>query len=195
LQEKEFDRIGGNTPIRADVRIIAATNRDLKKAVGEGVFREDLYYRLNVFPIHLPALRERGEDIALLVQFLVGKFRARLGKPIEGVTAETMQRLLAYSWPGNVRELENVLERAAILALAPLIDIEPELLPATAAVKNSAPSDEPLISLSAAERDHILAALQQSNWVIDGPKGAAKVLDMHPNTLRSRLKKLGITRP
>jgi PAS domain S-box-containing protein len=194
LQEREFDRIGGNTPIRADVRIIAATNRDLRRAVKEGTFREDLYYRLNVFPIQLPSLRERGDDIALLVQFLIGKFRARLGKGIEGVAPETMQRLMAYPWPGNVRELENVLERAAILARGPLIEIEAELLPAVAAPTKPSPA-EPIVSLSAAERDHILAALQQSNWRIDGPKGAARILDMHPNTLRSRLKKLGITRP
>jgi PAS domain S-box-containing protein len=193
LQEREFDRIGGNTPIKADVRIIAATNRDLLKAARAGTFREDLYYRLNVFPIHLPPLRQRGEDITLLVQFLVDKFRTRLGKPLQGVTPATMQRLISYHWPGNVRELENVLERAAILAQGPLIEIEPEVFPV--ATPPSANDADAILSLSEAEREHILAALRQSNWVIDGPTGAARVLDMHPNTLRSRLKKLGITRP
>jgi transcriptional regulator with GAF, ATPase, and Fis domain len=197
LQEREFDRVGGGKPIKADVRIIAATNRDLAREVREGRFREDLYYRLNVFPIQLPPLRQRREDIPLLVQFLVGKFRARLGKPIEGVSASTVQRLIDYRWPGNVRELENVLERAAILSPGPLIDIDPEMLPAgtPATVDDAARERQPIVSLSAAERDHILCALKQSNWVIDGPNGAARVLDMHPNTLRSRLKKLGITRP
>jgi PAS domain S-box-containing protein len=194
LQEREFDRVGGNTPIKADVRIIAATNRDLLKAVRAGTFREDLYYRLNVFPIQLPPLRQRAEDIPLLVQFLLEKFRMRLGKSIEGVTPATMQRLTAYDWPGNVRELENVLERAAILATGPLIEIDPEVLP-VATPRPQADDADTIVSLSEAEREHILAALRQSNWVIDGPSGAARVLDMHPNTLRSRLKKLGITRP
>jgi transcriptional regulator with GAF, ATPase, and Fis domain len=196
LQEREFDRIGGNTPIRADVRIIAATNRDLQRAVREGTFREDLYYRLNVFPVTLPPLRERQGDIPLLVQFLLMKFRARLAKRIDGVTGATMQRLVNYPWPGNVRELENVLERAAILARSPMIEIDAEVLPAVAAKgQSSVGPAQPMVSLYEAEREHILSALRQSNWVIDGPNGAARVLDMHPNTLRSRLKKLGITRP
>lgn len=192
LQEKEFDRIGGNVSIKADVRIIAATNRDLLKASRAGVFREDLYYRLNVFPIHLPPLRERAGDIALLVKFLVDKFRARLGKQIDGVAPETMERLAGYHWPGNVRELENVLERAAILAPGSMIEIDPELLPAP---KTQAADDGTIVSLSDAEREHIMAALRKSNWVIDGANGAARILDMHPNTLRSRLKKMGINRP
>ncbi len=196
LQEREFDRIGGNTPIRADVRIIAATNRDLQRAVRDGTFREDLYYRLNVFPVTLPPLRDRRGDIPLLVQFLLMKFRARLAKRIDGVTAATMQRLVMYPWPGNVRELENVLERAAILARSPMIEIDAEVLPAVpTSAQSTAGVAQPMVSLSAAEREHILSALRQSNWVIDGPNGAARVLEMHPNTLRSRLKKLGISRP
>src|SRR5439155_12799382 len=131
--------------------------------------REDLYYRLNVLPIYLPPLRQRGEDITLLVQFLFDKFRTRLGKPLQGVTPATMQRLISYHWPGNVRELENVLERAAILAQGPLIEIEPEVFPvATPPLANDA---DAIVSLSEAEREHILAALRQSNWVIDGPSG------------------------
>ncbi|MEO6435052.1 MAG: sigma 54-interacting transcriptional regulator [Tepidisphaeraceae bacterium] len=201
LQEREFDRVGGSSPIKVDVRIIAATNRDLLKSSREGRFREDLYYRLNVFPVALPPLRDRREDISMLVQFLLGKFRTRLGKRIDGVTAATMRRLTEYPWPGNVRELENVLERAAILAGDPILDIDVELLPGVASGSTcatdiaAAGGSDPPISLSAAEREHILSALRRTNWVIDGPSGAARVLDMHPNTLRSRLKKLGIARP
>src|SRR5262249_27342259 len=115
LQEREFDRVGGSVPIPVDVRVLAATNRDLLKAVREKTFREDLYYRLSVFPLHLPALRDRKEDIPPLVYFLVNKFALRIGKCIEGIGKKTWERLLAYRWPGNVRELENVLERAIIL--------------------------------------------------------------------------------
>lgn len=191
LQEREFERVGGNVPIAVDVRIIAATNRDLLKSVREGTFREDLYYRLSVFPIHLPALRERREDIPLLVRFLVNKFSARTGKKIEGLTGRALETLTAYAWPGNVRELENVLERAVILAPGPMLDIDPASLSA------SAPTTANLrqASLETVERNHILAVLEQTKGTIDGPHGAARILDLHPNTLRSRLKKLGIARP
>ena len=124
LQEREIERVGGGAAIQVDVRIIAATNRDLLKAVRDKTFREDLYYRLSVFPIALPPLRDRAEDIPLLVRFLVDKFAARIGKRIDGVSRETMRRLVAYRWPGNVRELENVLERAVILATGPTLDLE-----------------------------------------------------------------------
>jgi len=207
LQEKEFERVGGAATIRSDARVIAATNRDLLKAVRERTFREDLYYRLNVFPIHLPPLRERPDDVPLLVQFLLAKLRARLGKRITGVSAATMHRLVAYPWPGNVRELENVIERAAILATGPIVEVEGDILPTTAASASagtraasptSTSSTSPRSPSSAAlidvERDHILATLRRTDWVIDGPSGAARVLDMHPNTLRSRMKKLGISR-
>jgi PAS domain S-box-containing protein len=191
LQEREIERVGGGAPIPVDVRIIAATNPDLLKAVGAKTFREDLYYRLSVFPIPLPPLRDRAEDIPLLVRFLVEKFAARVAKRIDGLSPETVQRLMAYRWPGNIRELENVLERAVILATGPTLDLEidTELLatPAT-------PEDQTLPSLEAIERRHILTVLRQTRWVIDGPHGAARVLGLHPNTLRSRLKKLGITR-
>jgi transcriptional regulator with GAF, ATPase, and Fis domain len=189
LQEREFDRVGGSTPIKADVRVIAATNRDLLKAVREKTFREDLYYRLNVFPVSLPPLRDRMTDIPLLVQFLVNKYKMRIGKPIDAVSQTTMQRLLAYSWPGNVRELENVLERAVILTANTTLEIGPEMLGSSSDIVQ--PDG---MSLEAVERSHITAVLHQTNWVIDGPKGAAKILEMHPNTLRSRLKKLGINR-
>jgi PAS domain S-box-containing protein len=195
LQEREFDRVGGSAPIRVDVRVLAATNRDLLRTVRDKTFREDLYYRLSVFPLHLPPLRERREDIPLLVHFLANKFATRIGRRIDGVSKETMHRLLAYAWPGNVRELENVLERAVILATGPALEIGPDVLPlppeptsgAAAAVAQSA-------TLEATERTHILAVLRQTNWVIDGPRGAAKILGLHPNTLRSRMKKLGIRR-
>jgi formate hydrogenlyase transcriptional activator len=186
LQEREFERVGGNTSIKSDVRVIAATNRDLLKCVREGTFREDLYYRLNVFPLHLPALRERAGDIPLLAQFLVTKFAARIGRRIESISRESMERLQNYSWPGNVRELENVLERAVIVSTGTTLQVGPLLdskAPATVAT-----------GLEEIERNHVLGVLRQTNWVIEGVHGAAKILQIHPNTLRSRLKKLGISR-
>ncbi|HKQ50589.1 MAG TPA: sigma 54-interacting transcriptional regulator [Phycisphaerae bacterium] len=192
LQEREFDRVGGSAPIKADVRVIAATNRNLLQAVKDKTFREDLYYRLSVFPIHLPPLRDRTEDIPMLVQFLANRFSARIGKAIDGIAPETMNRLVAYSWPGNVRELENVLERAVILATGKTLEIDPAVFAATVPAQPHAP---PATSLESTERSHILSVLKQTQWVIDGPAGAAKILDLHPNTLRSRLKKLGISRP
>jgi transcriptional regulator with GAF, ATPase, and Fis domain len=226
LQEHEFDRVGGGTPIRVDVRVIAATNRDLLKGVQEKTFREDLYYRLNVFPIRLPPLRERRDDIPLLVHFLVKKFALRIGKRLDGVSRQTMQRLQDYPWPGNIRELENVLERAVILATGSRLDIAIDLLPAPAAATAEEQSDPPRPtplgvqgrvraedaeenatlaaaqqrsgptrpSLEAVERNYILTILEQTNWVIHGPRGAAQILGLHPNTLRHRLKKLGLVR-
>src|SRR5208283_1571226 len=182
LQEREFDRVGGGSPIQADVRVIAATNRDLLKAVRDKTFREDLYYRLNVFPLALPPLRERKQDILLLVRFLIDKFKMRIGKQVGDVSPRTMQRLMAYSWPGNVRELENVLERAVILASGPTLEIDPDSLNTSLC---STPSELQPSSLAGVERAHILAVLEQTDWVIDGPKGAARILALHPNTLRS----------
>jgi transcriptional regulator with GAF, ATPase, and Fis domain len=213
LQEREFERVGGSEVIKVDVRIIAATNRDLLKAIRARKFREDLYYRLNVFPIALPPLRDRAGDVPLLVQFLVARFAARVGVRLESIGKATMERLCRYSWPGNIRELENVLERAVILSNGPTLEIDPDVF-ASAAAERAVRADEPapggppadapdltvdaprapLESLEANERNHILAALQRTDWVIDGPRGAAKILDLHPNTLRSRMKKLGITR-
>ncbi len=190
LQEREFERVGGASPIHVDVRVIAATNRDLQQAVRDKTFREDLYYRLNVFPIHLPALRERKEDIPLLVHFFVNKLAGRMGKQGVSVSPQAMQRFLQYPWPGNVRELENVLERAVILLNGAVLDITPGLLPVEGpALHHSA------ASLQAVEREYIVAKLQEAGWVIEGPRGAARQLDLHPNTLRNRMRKLGITRP
>ncbi len=191
LQEHEFDRVGGTSPRKVDVRVIAATNRDLLKAVADKSFREDLYYRLGVFPIALPPLRDRAEDIPLLVRFLVNKFANRTGRRIESVGQQTLRRLAAYRWPGNVRELENVLERAVILATGPTLDFE---IDGELSTSPAATEDSPLSSLEAIERRHIRAVLLRTQWVIDGPRGAAQVLGLHPNTLRSRLKKLGISR-
>jgi formate hydrogenlyase transcriptional activator len=203
LQEREFERVGGSEPIKIDVRVIAATNRDLAKAIRDGKFREDLFYRLNVFPIALPPLRERTGDLPLLVQFLVAKFGARVGRRIEAIEKATMERLEGYRWPGNIRELENILERAIILSNGSTLTIDSEVFgqPTTAslgrntvdlgAAETSARSSE---SLEAMERNHILSVLSQTAWVIDGPKGAARILDLHPNTLRSRMKKLGLKR-
>ena len=203
LQEREFDRVGGAAPIKADVRVLAATNRDLHRAVQEKTFREDLYYRLSVFPVHLPPLRDRREDVPLLVHSLVNKYAGRIGKRLESVGRETMRRLQAYAWPGNVRELENVLERAVILANGTTLEIGTDLLPQSSPLPpvSAPPRAEPRDTspaapgtLEATERSHILTVLRETNWVIDGPRGAARVLGLHPNTLRSRLKKLGIKR-
>jgi transcriptional regulator with GAF, ATPase, and Fis domain len=190
LQEREFDRVGGGAPIRVDVRILAATNRDLLKAVREKAFREDLYYRLSVFPLQLPPLRDRKEDIPPLVHFLVNKFSTRIGRRIEAVGKATIGRLVAYPWPGNVRELENIIERAVILANGPILEVDPDTLPlgfSTAEVTAES-------TLEAVERDHIVKVLKQTEGVIDGPRGAAKILNLHPSTLRSRMEKLRIPR-
>jgi formate hydrogenlyase transcriptional activator len=189
LQEREFERVGGAASIKVDVRVLAATNRDLLKAVREKTFREDLYYRLGVFPVALPPLRNRPGDIPLLTQFLINKFSNRIGKRIHGISQSTMQRLLAYAWPGNVRELENVLERAVILANSDLLEIGADTLAGP-----SAGSPSPPANLEQVEKTHIVNILRQTSWVIEGPAGAAKILGLHPNTLRSRLKRYGITR-
>src|SRR5262249_3943848 len=159
--------------IPIDVRIIAATNRDLLEGVRAGTFREDLYYRLSVFPIALPPLRERAEDIPLLVRFLVDKFATRTGRRFDGVSPETMRRLVAYQWPGNIRELETVLRRPVTLAPGPPLALESDadLPPAPAAPA----ADLPAPTLEAVERRHILTVLRQTQWVIEGPRGAAQI--------------------
>jgi len=190
LQEHEFERVGGTSPRKVDVRVIAATNRDLKNAVRDKVFREDLYYRLSVFPIQLPPLRERPEDVPLLARYFLDRFAATIGRRFEGIDPTTIRRLTAYPWPGNIRELQNVLERAVILATGPTLVVDPDVLGQPAAE----PAGKSAATLEDVERSHILAVLSQTKWVIDGPRGAAAVLDLHPNTLRSRLKKLGLSR-
>ncbi|MBS1788630.1 MAG: sigma 54-interacting transcriptional regulator [Acidobacteria bacterium] len=188
LQEGEFERVGGSQTIKVSVRVIAATNRNLTHAVNSGSFRSDLFYRLNVFPLTLPSLRERREDIPLLVSHFLSRFTKKLGKPLERLSRESMDRLMRYDWPGNVRELVSVIERAAILARSPVVHIENSLdLRIRAGVDNPG-----LIKLEDLERAHIIRALDETNWMIDGARGAALILGLHPNTLRSRMQKLGI---
>jgi PAS domain S-box-containing protein len=193
LQEREFDRVGGKGTIKVDVRVIAATNRDLLQAVADKTFREDLYYRLSVFPVATPPLRERLDDIPLLVRFLVDKFAMRIGKRITAVSDDALKLLQSYHWPGNVRELENVVERAIILADGATLEIDPEMLPGigqTERPDSKAATDA--TSLESVQKQHILAVLERTGWVIEGDNGAARALDMHPSTLRYRMKKLGI---
>ena len=199
LQEQEFEPVGSSRTIRVDVRVIAATNRDLDLAVRDGTFRDDLLYRLNVFPIHVPPLRERRSDISLLVGFFTANLARRLGKPVKGFNARSMQRLIQYSWPGNVRELQNVVERAAILSPGPVLDVEGALLgtPSAAARHHpaspiSAGAPDAQERLQEVERSHIVSVLKSTGGVVAGAKGAAGILGLHPNTLRSRMKKLGI---
>ena len=207
LQEQEFEPVGSSRPLRVDVRVIAATNRNLREAVEAGRFRSDLFYRLNVFPLELPPLRERRSDIPQLVTHCVSRFSKRFGKKIEGVSQESMARLMSYPWPGNVRELQNVMERAVVLSAGPTLRLDQDLVPLAASegsletseipaedARPAAPAPSGLPTLEEVERSHILAALQQTGGVVDGPKGAAKILSLHPNTLRHRMNKLGIKR-
>jgi formate hydrogenlyase transcriptional activator len=208
LQEHEFEPVGSSHPLRVDVRVIAATNRNLHEAVQAGRFRSDLFYRLNVFPIELPPLRERRSDIPQLVAFCLSQFSKRLGKKIDGVSRESMESLVNYPWPGNIRELQNVIERAIIVSADQTLRLDRDLMPVAAAAKGmeapkaDSPEDrevnlkspKPLLTLDEVERNHIFAALQHTGGVVDGPKGAAKILNLHPNTLRHRMDKLGIKR-
>ncbi|MEE8075564.1 MAG: sigma 54-interacting transcriptional regulator, partial [Candidatus Binatia bacterium] len=191
LQEGEFERVGASQTIKVDVRVIAATNRDLERAMHEGRFRQDLFYRLNVFPIRLPSIRERVEDIPLLARYFAIKYGTKLGRKIETIPQKTMDFMLAYSWPGNIRELENIIERAVILSKGPILEIESELLSSSHFTHQK--EKEPL-TLEEIERAHIVKTMKETRWVIEGPKGAAKILNLHPNTLRSRMQKLGIKR-
>ncbi len=190
LQEREFERVGGTRTHKVDVRVIAATNRDLREAVRAGRFREDLYYRLHVFPLVVAPLRERKEDISLLAAHFLDRFSHKLGKPLEGLTQTGIRRLAEHDWPGNVRELEHVIEHAAILATTPTVDI-PRL-----SDRGPERLDEPRpLALADVERDHIRTVLERTNWVVGGPRGAAALLGLAPSTLRYRLHKLGLERP
>ncbi len=190
LQEKEFERLGGTRTQHVDVRVVAATNRDLTQMVEDRLFRSDLYYRLNVFPIVVPPLRERAEDIPLLVRYFAQKHARRMDRHIETIPAEEMEALTRYHWPGNVRELENLIERAVILSRGPALHVP---LPEDR-LSGEAPAATP-VTLEAAEREHILRALRDTNWVIAGPSGAAARLGMKRTTLQSRMAKFGISRP
>src|SRR5262245_3416052 len=199
LQEREFEPVGSSETHRVDVRVIAATNRDLERAVADGRFRADLYFRLNVLPIAVPALRERAEDVELLAHYFVERFAREVGKRIDGISADTLARLRAHDWPGNVRELANVIERAVVLARGPVLEIGADVLPGRGATpRGPAEGAAPPAgdrTLAEVEREHLLDVLARTRWVIDGPSGAASLLHLRPSTLRSRLKKLGIQRP
>jgi formate hydrogenlyase transcriptional activator len=205
LQEREFEPVGSSRTLRVEVRVIAATNRNLREAVEAGRFRADLFYRLNVFPIEIPPLRERRSDIPKLVAFNLSRLSKRFGKKIEGVSSESMQHLLNYPWPGNIRELQNVIERAVIVSVEPILRLDRDLIPVTGAKATEnhatpgpqspavAPESAALLpTLNEVERTHILAALHKTGGKIEGANGAAKILDLHPNTLRHRIQKLGI---
>jgi formate hydrogenlyase transcriptional activator len=191
LQEQEFERLGSSRTTRVDVRVVAATNSDLGQMVTDKKFRSDLYYRLNVFPISLPALRDRPADIPLLVNFFANKFAQQMKKPIERIPAETMASLTSYNWPGNIRELQNLIERAVILSRGSVLEVplgelksaKPETIQANSS------------TLESVERQHILRVLGEANWVIAGPTGAAARLGLNRTTLNNRMRKLGISRP
>ena len=191
LQEQEFERVGGSKVIQVNVRIVAATNRNLSEAIQSGTFRSDLFYRLNIFPLLVPPLRERKEDIPILVADLLIQFSQKLGKKLERFSDDSLEQLLTYAWPGNIRELMNVVERSAILATSPILEVEDPL---------ELPMDIPTISssletLQDIERTHILKILQSTSWTLEGPQGAATILGLNPSTLRFRMGKLGIRRP
>ena len=220
LQEGEFEPVGSSRTVRVNVRIIAATNRSLEEEVRAGRFRSDLFYRLNVFPVHVPSLRERVPDIPQLVAFFLSRLAKKFGKKLEGVSQDTMEMLTSYPWPGNVRELQNIIERGVVLAQGSVVALDPGLLrastpsaPAAIASAVGAPGSAPRsmrdavsavagksspespTTLEELERRHILGVLEQAGWVIEGTRGAARLLNLHPNTLRSRMKRLGIRRP
>jgi two-component system response regulator HydG len=195
LQEGEIRPVGSNDAKKVNVRVIAATHRDLQKEVKEGRFREDLFYRINVVTIGLPSLRERHEDLAALVWHFVEKHATKLKKTVTGIEPRALELLTRHSWPGNVRELENALKRAVILTHGPILatdTLPPGIVEETASIRPSSFAPRPLAEI---ERDHILLTLEHTGWRIEGPSGAASSLDLKPATLRSRMQKLGIRRP
>ncbi len=203
LQEREFERLGGNRTLRSDARLIAATNRDLGALVEQAKFRSDLFYRLNVFPVIVPPLRDRREDIPMLVRHFAQQFARRMKRTIETIPVDAMQALTRYDWPGNIRELQNLVERAVILSPGPTLLVPMEALTprgvGTAAAGmagngSTAGAGGPETLLET-DRRHILSALQASSWVLSGPTGAAARLGMKRSTLQFRMRKLGIERP
>lgn len=192
IQEKEIERIGGNRTIKADIRLIAATNRQLEKEVKEGKFRADLYFRLNVFPIELPPLRSRIDDLPELANHFLEKYNKRLGKNIKALSAKALKELQAYDWPGNIRELEHVIEQAVILNSAPLLELPKPLVRTD--VRQAVNTERSFTSWQDAERENILACLRFTNGRIRGPGGAAELLKINPNTLDSSMKKLKISK-
>ena len=198
LQEREFERLGGTRTLRSDARLIAATNRDLGQLVDQQKFRSDLFYRLNVFPVHVPPLRDRREDIPMLVRHFAQQFARRMKRTIETIPVETMQALSRYDWPGNIRELQNLIERAVILSPGPTLFVPIEALtsrPAGSAARRRDGAETSAETLAETDRRHILAALLASDWVLAGPGGAAARLGIKRSTLQFRMRKLGIERP
>jgi formate hydrogenlyase transcriptional activator len=192
LQEREFERLGSSRTLRTGARLIAATNRDLASLASEHKFRQDLFYRLNVFPVTVPPLRERREDIPMLVRHFAQEFARRMKRTIETIPTETMEALARYDWPGNIRELQNLIERAVILSPGPTLDVPVAALNGR---HGSSGRDNTAETLEEADRRHIVGALERSNWVISGPNGAAARLGIKRSTLQFRIRKLGITRP
>ncbi len=190
LQEGEFERLGSSQTIAVDARVIAATNRDLEKGITSGDFRMDLYYRLNVFPIHVPPLRERKEDIPLLAKHFVVKGMEKTGRKITSIPQDTIDKLMAYHWPGNIRELENFIERAVILSANGVLTMNE--MPHCPLIHSAPPAT---MSLEEMEQRHIITILKSTNWRVSGDKGAAKILKLKPTTLEAKMRKLGISRP
>ena len=189
LQEREFERVGSNHPISVDVRVIAATNRDLRAAVADGTFRQDLFFRLDVFPIAVPPLRERVEDIPLLVEYFVGRFAKESGKSIRQISKDTLEQLKDYAWPGNIRELQNVIERAVILCETDTFLVDESWLERESAESSQG---EGLSALADREVEMIAAALAETHGRISGPSGAAAKLGIPRQTLESKIRRLGI---
>jgi formate hydrogenlyase transcriptional activator len=199
LQEREYERLGSTRTLHTDARLIAATNRDLEAMVEEQKFRTDLYYRLNVFPVRVPPLRERREDIPLLVRHFVQQFSRRMNRSVETIPSETMHTLVRYDWPGNIRELQNVIERAVIVSTGPVLkvpldDLRTRVHSAGASNGSGASEDAGKMRgvLEDAERKQILAALKQAHWVVAGPNGAAALLGMKRSTLQAHMQRLGV---
>ncbi|MFH2043679.1 MAG: sigma 54-interacting transcriptional regulator [Pseudomonadota bacterium] len=189
VQHHEFERLGSSRTIKVDVRIVATTNRDLEEEVRKGRFRQDLYYRLNVFPITVPPLRQRQDDIPMMVQTFIERYSRKLGKQITTIQNETMKELQNYPWPGNVRELESIIERAVIMCSGPVLKLADKLKISSASLSSV------VRTLEETERNQILKILSETRWRIDGKDGAALILGLHPSTLRARMHKLGIVRP
>jgi formate hydrogenlyase transcriptional activator len=193
LQEREFERLGSTRTLRTDARLIAATNRDLKSMIEAGKFRSDLYYRLNVFPVRVPPLRERPEDIPMLVRHFVREFNRRNNRNVEVIPSDTMNVLVRYSWPGNIRELQNIVERAVIVSTGPVLQVPvSDLQPASPAKSLRVDGKNLRGLLNETERSQILNALAACNWVVAGGSGAAALLGMKRTTLQVRMQKLGI---
>jgi transcriptional regulator with PAS, ATPase and Fis domain len=193
LQEHEFERVGGNQAIRSNVRVIAATNRDLKAAIEAGIFRSDLFYRINVFPIEMPSLRERKEDIPILVEYFIARYAGKAGKKIRGISKKTMDLFQSYPWPGNIRELQNVIERSVIVCDSESFSVDESWL--VLGSRQTQPASQPLSGkLVTQEKEMIEAALVESRGRVSGPLGAAAKLGIPPSTLESKIRSLKINK-